>query len=249
MKKLLLVPVNQTNVNSLTFRIPMSLFQEKPFISLGSPRGIALSSLDKYIELSKQEKRTSIISPDFQNVDQSDMISNLQREQSRLCEELNAERRRSESLKSTYTRALSLSSSQMKNKLESIKQILANASQKTTAITKALNYIKQLEESNLNSPNTPNPNELEQQVKEAELSSEKETKLNKALKKKLQQFNDEKTELTQQIEDAQKKLEQTLQAKKQLKEKLKSFIATSKQREAQYKEKYQALEAELEAQH
>ncbi|OHT15471.1 hypothetical protein TRFO_14097 [Tritrichomonas foetus] len=227
----------------------MSTRAEKPFISLGSPRGIALSSLDKYIEQSKQEKRTSIIAPDFQAADQSDTISNLQREQSRLCEELNAERRRSESLKSTYSRALSLSTSQMKNKLDAIKRILQSSPKKTAAINRALKYIESLESNDPNSQDTPNPSELEQQVKEAELSSEKETRLNKALKKKIQQMSEQREDLNKQIEEAQKSLDDILADKKSRKDKLKAFIAEFKKREAQWKEKYQALEAELEAQH
>lgn len=227
----------------------MSSKPEKPFISLGSPRGIALSSLDKYIEQTKQEKRSSIITPDFQAEDQNDTISNLQREQSRLCEELNAERRRSESLKLTYTRALSLSSTQLKSKLSSITRILQTSPKKTAAITNALKYIEQLESNDPNSPNTPNPSELEQQVKEAELSSEKETKLNKNLKNRLQQMAERKEELNKQISEAQAQLEELTNQKRDKKEKLKAFIEQFKRHEANWKERYQALEAELEARH
>ncbi|KAK8885895.1 hypothetical protein M9Y10_041352 [Tritrichomonas musculus] len=222
---------------------------EKPFISLGSPRGIALSSLDKYIEQTKQEKRSSIITPDFQADDQNDTISNLQREQSRLCEELNAERRRSESLKLTYSRALSLSSTQLKSKLSSITRILQTSTKKSSAIVNALKYIEQLESNDPNSSNTPNPSELEQQVKEAELSSEKETKLNKAIKKRLQQMSEQREELNKQIEEAKAQLEEITNQKRQKKENLKAFIEQFKRHEANWKEKYQALEAELEARH
>ena len=227
----------------------MNTKTEKPFISLGSPRGIALSSLDKYIEQTKQEKRSSIITPDFQADDQNDAISNLQREQSRLCEELNAERRRSESLKLTYSRALSLSSAQLKSKLNSISRILQTSTKKSTAVINALKYIEQLESNDPNSANTPNPSELEQQVKEAELSSEKEAKLNKAIKKRLQQMSEQKDDLNKQIEEAKSQLEQITNQKREKKESLKAFVEQFKRHEANWKEKYQALEAELEARH
>ena len=227
----------------------MSTRAEKPFISLGSPRGIALSSLDKYIEQSKQGKRASVITPDFRAEDQNDQVSNLQREQSRLCEELNSERRRSESLKSTYSRALSLSSSQMKNKLHSIKRILQSSSKQSAAISEALQYIDQLEKNDPNSTQAPNASELEQQMKEAELLSEKEAKFNKAIKNKLQQMTERKEELNQQIAEAQQQLEAILNQKRENKEKVKAFIEKFKRHEASWKEKYQALEAEYEARH
>lgn len=221
----------------------------KSFISLGSPHGVALTNLDKYIEQRKQEKRASVLTTDFQGDDQEDQISALQKEQSRLCEELNAERRRSESLKSTYSRALNLSSSQQKEKLQSIRRILQNVPKKSAAIQKALNYINQIENDESDQPKGSQASQLAQQAKEAELSGEKENRLARAIAKKMEQVKSEKEELEQQIDEAQKQLDHIIESRQNRKNKIREFFDEYKKRQATMKERIEALEAELEAQH
>ena len=226
----------------------MNVRAERPFISLGSPRGAALTSLDKYIELKKQEKRSSVLVQQFPVDDQNDQIAALQREQSRLCEELTAERRRSESLKATFSRAVTLAAAQQKEKLNAIKRVLQNAQKKSAVTQKALKYILSLEnKENAEVPDAPKLSELTQQAKEAELSNEKEQRLNRALKKKLVQVRDEKQAMAQEVETAQQNLDQIVEARRELKEKCKTFVQNVRRKEAQWKERYAALEAELDA--
>ena len=226
----------------------MNVRAERPFISLGSPRGAALTSLDKYIELKKQEKRSSVLVQQFPVDDQNDQIAALQREQSRLCEELTAERRRSESLKATFSRAVTLAAAQQKEKLNAIKRVLQNAQKKSAVTQKALKYILSLEnKENAEVPDAPKLSELTQQAKEAELSNEKEQRLNRALKKKLVQVRDEKQAMAQEVETAQQNLDQIVEARRELTEKCKTFVQNVRRKEAQWKERYAALEAELDA--
>lgn len=223
---------------------------ERPFIALGSPRGIALTSLDKYIEQKKQEMSTSTIPQEFPVNDKDVQIASLQKEQSRLCEELNAERRRSENLKTTFSRALALASSQQKDKLSSIKRILLNAPQKSQVIQLALKYIQDIETQDSSVvPDAPKLSELTQVAKEAELSGEKEAKLNRALKKKYAQVKEEKDDVKKEVEIAKQNLEKVTEDRRALKEKCKSFVENVRKREAQWKERYAALQAELEALH
>ena len=228
----------------------MNVRAERPFISLGSPRGAALTSLDKYIEMKKQETRASVLVQQFPVDDQNDQIAALQKEQSRLCEELTAERRRSESLKATFSRAATLAASQQREKLLAIKGVLQNAQKKSSATQKALKFILSLEnEENAEIPDAPKLSELTQQAKEAELSNEKEQRLNRALKKKLIQVREEKQAMEQEVATAQQNLEQIVEARRELKEKCKTFVQNVRRKESQWKERYAALEAELDALH
>lgn len=221
---------------------------ERPFIALGSPRGIALTSLDKYIEKKKQEMATSALPQEFPVNDKDEQIASLQKEQSRLCDELNSERRRSENMKTTFSRALSLASTQQKEKLASVKRILLNAPEKNNVILLALKYIQDIEtQDNSVVPDAPKLSELTQVAKEAELSGEKEEKLNRALKKKLAQVKEEKEDVEKELEIAKQNLEKVSEDRRNLKEKCKSFVENVRKREAQWKERYAALQAELEA--
>jgi predicted nucleic acid-binding Zn-ribbon protein len=221
---------------------------ERTYISLGAPRGIALTSLDKYLEQGKQGKRAVPALPRFPADDQADLIANLQKEQSRLCEELNAERRRNESMKATFGRAVALASNELNGTLETVKQILQAEPQRTPVIRHAIKYISGIQEMGDQKEANTNPSDFAQMTKEAEILSEKELKLNEALKKKLESVQDEVTDLEKEIVQAKKNLAEITESRKAMKEKCRTFIEQIKKRESQWKEKHAALEAELEAQ-
>jgi predicted nucleic acid-binding Zn-ribbon protein len=221
---------------------------ERTYISLGAPRGIALTCLDRYVEQKRQGRQTAPSLPKFPADDQRELIAHLQKEQSRLCEELNAERRRNESMKSTYGRASALAAGELNRVLESVKQILQSELERSPVVRHALKCLTGIQEAGDAKETGRNPSDLTQMTKEAEILNEREVKLNQALKKKLEKVQEEIADLEKEIIQAKKNLEEVSESRKVIKEKCRSFIEQVKKRESQWKEKYAALEAELEAQ-
>jgi chromosome segregation ATPase len=221
----------------------------RPFIALGAPRGTARTSLDKFIDLRRQEGRLVPIVREFPVDDLEEQIAALQREQSRLCEELSAERRRSESLKLTYNRALALSASQEKEKLQTIRRLLQSDPEKSRIVRQAIKFLADADGSEgSNVPELPNLAELSQQTKEAELALEKENKVARALARRLEQVKQETADIETEIAQCEQQLADAIASRRAMKEKCKTFTAHVKKREARWKEAYAARQEELAAQ-
>ena len=219
----------------------------KSFISIGPSRGVTLTSLNSYD--SENQKID-----DFQlnsslnmstNDDDAETIASLQREQSRLTEELDAERRRSESLKSTFTKSLSQATAFQREKLLVLKGILESEPDNSFA-KEALKHIGNIEEKEKNAPvNTPKINELARRAKEVEKMVEKQHLQNQKLKETARAARDEIAQMRQQLEDINAQIEEAVNSHHELKQKSKSISATAKKRDATWKERVAQLEAQL----
>jgi hypothetical protein len=221
----------------------------RPFIALGAPRGTARTSLDKFIDLKRQEDRLVPIVREFPVDNLSEQIAALQREQSRLCEELSAERRRSESLKLTYNRALALSASQEKEKLQVIRRLLQTDPDKSRTVRQAITFLSDADGNDgWNAPEVPNLAELSQRTKEAELALEKENKIARALARKLEQITQEMADIEAEVAHCEQQLTDVIASRRAMKEKCRTLLASMKKREARWKETYAARQEELAAQ-
>lgn len=223
---------------------------DKPFLSVGSPRGVALTSLDKYLSASQNndENATQNSTIQVQNTEDSiETISSLQREQSRLSEELNAERRRSESLKATFSKSLSKAASEQREKLLILKQILE--SEPDNPYTKeALKYIGDIEPENDDQPSnveTPRINELAKRAKEVELNVENQRKQNQKLKETYKEQKEEINKLQQDLEDLNSQIEAVNNSMQELREKSKSIKESAKKKQIAWKERIAQLEAQV----
>jgi hypothetical protein len=222
---------------------------ERPYISLGAPRGTAITSLDKYIDLKRKTLRHSASAREFRVDDHEAEIASLQREQSRLCEELNAERRRSESLKATSARVLALATRRRNEKLDQIKRFLEAEPDSNQTIKRALSLIQEIQEGAPGSgASVPNQSELAQKLKEAELANEKEAKLNRALHRQLDHVTEERNQNEGELAAAQEKLDEIVKGRQQMKDKLIALRDHRLKKEGQWKERCAALQAELDAQ-
>ena len=214
------------------------------FISLGSSQGVAITSLDKYIQLRKLIKPDPILPPPSIDQSTSQKIANIQREQSKLCEDLNSERRRIETLKSTFLRAQCLSSSQFQTKLDQISNILLKSDNQTAKdVLSRIQSIK--DEDNNHTPGTPRLtvntsriNAIESQIEQAKMK-------NKSLEMDLEQATQTNIELKQKLEDMNQQISKLSATKKELKEKFKFVVATFKKRDASLKERVNELQSKL----
>ena len=217
---------------------------ERPFVSLGSHLNLALSSLDKYLEQIKQNQAIPSQTLRFPTESHNDTVESLQKEQSQLCEELNTERRRTENLNSTFTRAISFNRQQFQSKLELIKDCLINAQKQTPAVVNSLNYLKeiQLEIENADSAKI---SELAQQAKESEIFITRQKREIKALKRELAQINSEIKSLQQQIDEATARGEDIAAKRKENKAELHKFLEQVKIDEAAWKDRVNTLQEQL----
>ena len=220
---------------------------EKPFISLGSPRGIALTSLDKYIQQRKQIQPTPILPPESPNDNPKETIATLQKEQSVLCEELNAERRRNENLGTTFKRAQSLSSSQYIEKLTNISNSLKKVENKSQTVSEALNMIDQIILSEQQFvPGTLRSSSMISQNPKSNENREKYMKENEKIEKEINKIQKQKDELQAKLEELQAEIETTHASKKALVEKLRYYYETFKKRDAAWKEKARKMREQIE---
>ena len=219
---------------------------EKPFISLDSPRGIALTSLDKYIEQRKQIKPTPILPPVSPNDNPKETIASLQKEQSVLCEELNAERRRNENLGSTFKRAQSLSSSQYIEKLNNIASQLHKVQNPSSTIKEALNMINQIISAEQQFiPGTLRSQSMIKSPNHNDSSREKYQKENEKIEKEINRVQSEKDQLQAKLEELQAEIEKNHASKKALVEKLRYYYDTFKKRDAAWKEKAKKMHEQI----
>lgn len=212
------------------------------FFSIGTPRGVALTSLNKYSTQAGSNNKFSNNETDKDDSD--DIIASLKREKARLVEELSAEKRRSESLKQTFSKSLAVASAQQKSKLACLRDLLQPDSE-NPAVKEALKYIGDVKNDTTIIPDTPRVNELAKQAQDAENSVEKLRQKNQKDKKKLKELMNECDELRQQLDEINTSAEQYAESMHELKDKFINMKATLKKRDAQYKERIAALEAEL----
>ena len=217
---------------------------ERPFVSLGSHLNLALSSLDKYIEQVKQSQTTTSQTLRFPTESHNDTVESLQKEQSQLCEELNIERRRTENLNATFSRAISFNRQQFQAKLESIKHYLLNAQKQTLAVVNSLNYLNEIQ-IEIENADSSKISELAQQAKESEIFITRQRREIKALKRELVQINSEIKILEQQINDATTRGEEIAAQRKENKAELHKFLEQVKIEEAQWKDRVNTLQEQL----
>ncbi|KAH0791936.1 hypothetical protein GPJ56_004120 [Histomonas meleagridis] len=217
------------------------------FIPLGSPQGVAITSLDTYIELRKQDNLEPPLEvPEYVDDNIENKIKKLQLKQSKLYEELNKEKRRGENLKSTFNKAVSLSVEIQEEKLTKIRKILQDSADDSKVIQRAIQFILTVLDNQQNSENAVNAEKEAQSIIDTELENEKNAiRMKEYLDKKLQQTNDEIDELKLQIEEAQSTLNEATESRIKLKDKMKKVIGAYKKKEAAYKEKCETLEAEV----
>lgn len=216
------------------------------FISMGTPRGVTLTSLDKYLD-ETIENGTSLLQKEATSDEQSDIIASLQKEQLRLTEELNTERKRSESLKATFTSSLSQEASVQKKKLANLRNILIQDGQ-NPVIIEALRFIGDIETDNRQDLELPKVNDLAAKAKTAEQNVAKKHEENQNLKNTIRGLMAERDNLTAELEELNSQIEATAESRHQIKQKLKGMAATYKQKDADWKERVTKLEAEIEAQ-
>lgn len=219
---------------------------EPTYVPIGDPRNVAMTSLDKYIMKRKELKPTPLLPPDSPNDNPSETIAQLQKDQSVLCEELNSERRRSESLKSTFARAQSLSSSQLNQKLSNIQKELSLVISPSGAVTEALTFITNvIDQESQFTPGTLRASTL-QQKGQISANTAKLQKENEKLLKELKKMTSEKEELQKRLEELNADIESISASKKELVEKYKYFYETFKKRDQQWKEKIERMQERIE---
>lgn len=227
-----------------------SVRSDKPFLSIGTPRGVALTSLDKYLSSpqNNDENATQNATSQIQNnEDPSETILSLQREQDRLTEELNTERRRSESLKATFSKSLAQTAAEQREKLLVLKQIL-EAEPDNAYIKEALKYIGDIEQDNSNQPTdieTPRINELAKRAKEVELNVENQRKQNQKLKETYKEQKEEINKLKQDLDDLNSQIEAINNSMQELREKSKSIKESALKKKTAWKERIAQLEAQV----
>lgn len=217
---------------------------EQPFVSLGSHLNIALSSLDKYIDKVKENQAEELINLGFPHENHNFTIESLQKEQSELCEELNIERRRTENLNATFTRAITLSRHDFEKKLNMIKDCLINAQKQTPAVQSALSYLNEVQTEGENSKGT-NVSELAQHAKEVEINVTRQKRENQALKRELEQISSEIESIQQQIDEATKNGQEIAAQRKENKEKLRKFVEEVKIQETKWRDRINTLQEQL----
>jgi septal ring factor EnvC (AmiA/AmiB activator) len=151
-------------------------------------------------------------------------------------------------MKATFSRASALAARELEEKLNLIKQILRSEPEKTPVIKRALKYIENFEAEAATVHPGADLSELTQIAKDAEIANEKELRLNRALKKRLEKVETEVKDLEAEISQAEKNLGEVTESRKAMKEKYRTFGEQIKRRESQWKEKYSALKEEVDAQ-
>ena len=233
-----------------TDQIIMERKKSSGFFPITGPRGVTLTSLDNYTGDVSQEPRQSLLKTDTTepNNDQSETIASLQKEQQRLSEELAAERRRSESLKATFTASLSQEASEQRKRLLRLRNIL-EADSDNPAVKEALRFIGNVEVDDKTQPRAaPHFQELAEQAKSAEETVARQHEENQKLKSKIREVMAERDGLIQQLEDLNAQIEATAESRHEIKTKLKTLAANYKKKEADWKERVATLEAQIESQ-
>lgn len=219
----------------------------RPFISLGSTNGFSVTSYDKYIEDIEFDQQASVQAPPFDGESFKMRVENLQQEQSKLCEELNAQRRRSECLNATFSRATKLASTQHAEYLNTALSMLQNIDKPTQGVIKGIKYIKEIERLKSSPQSPPRVTDIAQHAKDAEISADRASKELKQVKGQLAQVNSQIETLKSQIEEAQANLETVTNQRQEAKEKLHNFVEGFKKKEAYWKDKVATLEEQLNA--
>lgn len=231
-------------------QIIMERKKSSGFFPITGPRGVTLTSLDNYTGDVSQEPRQSLLKTDTTepNNDQSETIASLQKEQQRLSEELAAERRRSESLKATFTASLAQEASEQRKRLLRLRKILEVDSD-NPAVKEALRFIGNVEVDDKTQPRAaPHFQELAEQAKSAEETVARQHEENQKLKSKIREVMAERDGLIQQLEDLNAQIEATAESRHEIKAKLKTLAANYKKKEADWKERVATLEAQIESQ-
>ena len=215
-------------------------------ISLREARGFSVSSIDNFLEQQRQEKNPLSIPESPIPDDQTETINSLQREKTRLKEELENERKHNESLKTTLIRSLSLSQSQQTEFLMKLRELLQPA-RKQPAIQHALQIIGEFEnQEGENTPETPRFSELSKKVQESDELMKQLKQEGATLKKQLRAKTKQKDELQSQLEDLNTQIDALIASKKKIDQNLKSMRAKFQKRNETWKAKVAELEAELE---
>ena len=176
-------------------------------------------------------------------------INSLRREQERLNEELKAERKKSEQMKTLYSTDLNYYANVQKTAFTNLQVALSKLRSKDPQILEVQRLLGEyLENDSPFVPDTPRVTELANEAKEAELANDKAKRDNRQLKISYKQLCDELEGMRQQISEAEEKFEQLKSSRKEVKEKLHSLIDKAKRREGAWKEKIAALEAQIDAQ-
>lgn len=221
-------------------------YEERPFVTLGTSQSIATTSLDKYIQQRKQIKPTPLLPPESPIDNPKETIAKLQKEQSVLCEELNAERRRNENLSATFKRAQTLSTSQFIEKLNNITKILQGADKENKAVNETLSMISQIiDEESKFEPGTLRAAANTQTLSPSKEKEQKYLKENERIEKEIARLQNEKDELQKKLEEINAETEKTQASKKDLVEKLKYYYETFKKRDAAWKEKAKKMQEQI----
>lgn len=220
--------------------------EERPFISLGNPRGIATTSLNKYIQQRKQVKPTPLLPPKSPSDNPAETIAALQNEQSILCEELNAERRRNENLNATFKRAQSLSQSQYLEKLNALDTELRKSENSSKYIKEALNLILNIidQESQFQpgklKANTASPIQNRDDENDSKFAKE-----NAKIDAEIQRLTQDKETKQKTLEDLELQIEKMEASRQELVAKSKHYYETYKKRDTAWKEKVAKMKEQI----
>jgi septal ring factor EnvC (AmiA/AmiB activator) len=212
--------------------------------SLRTPRGVALTSLDKYLaEPATTRRETADATPAD---DAAETIASLQREHQRLTEELNSERHRSETLKSAFSKSLTEAADRNRQKLARLRTIL-EADDENATVQRALLLIADTgAPSRAAPPESPRVKELIEAAHAAEAAVARQSAQNQNCKDEIRALSAARDERAQHLEDVKAQIEAQRASRQQLKEKLKNMAAHFKKGEAEWKEKMAQLDAEIE---
>jgi DNA repair exonuclease SbcCD ATPase subunit len=212
--------------------------------SLRSPRGVALTSLDKYLPgpATARHEAAEATPPD----DAAETIASLQREHQRLTEELNSERHRSETLKSAFSKSLAEAADRNRQKLAQLRTIL-EADGGNATVQKALLLITETAPpSRPPQPESPRVKELIEVAHAAEDALAHQSAQNKTRRDEIRELMAARDERARHLEDVKAQIETQQATRQELKEKLRNMAAQYKKIEAGWKEKIAQLDAEIE---
>ncbi|EAY08414.1 hypothetical protein TVAG_354730 [Trichomonas vaginalis G3] len=220
--------------------------EDRTFISLGNPRGLAMTSLNKYIAQRKQIKPTPLLPPKSPSDNPAETIAQLQNEQSILCEELNAERRRNENLSATFKCAQSLSQSQYLEKLNAISTELSKSEDTSKYVKEALNIILNIidQETHFQPGKLKAASGTPIQSHDDENDS-KFKKENEKIDSEIQRLTQDKEAKQKQLEELELQIEKMEASRQELVAKSKHYYETYKKRDAAWKEKVQKMKEQI----
>jgi len=194
-------------------------------------------------------KASKVEKPAIFDENEEETLQTLNREQERLMEEFETEKRQCDNLKKLFSHDLNNTASLQKSSLASLKTVLQKSKGKDEHIMEAIRLLEEYEgQDSAFIPDTPRVSELASDAKDAEIQSKKLKKESSNLKKTLAQVGAENDELKKVISEAETQIKALTESKAELKTKLKDFVDNCKKRELSWKEKISALEAQLEAQ-